>query len=56
MYLQPTFLISKLRVHEYTSGLISTPKAELFAVAKAENLWVKIKAKFVNYRVKILSF
>jgi len=24
------FLISKLRVHEYTSGLSSTPKAEIF--------------------------
>jgi len=34
MYLQPIFLISKLRVPEYTSGLTSTPKAELFYSCK----------------------
>jgi len=34
MHLQPVFLISKLRVHEYISGLTSTPKAELFCSCK----------------------
>jgi len=27
-----------------------------FAVANAENVYVKIKSKFANYKVKILSF
>jgi len=35
---QPIFLISKHRVHEYASGLNSTPEAEICcSVANAEN-------------------
>jgi len=44
------FKILKHRVHEYASGLTSTPKAELFCSC------VTIKSKYVNYKVKILSF
>jgi len=29
-----SFFISKLRVHKYTSGLTSTPRAELFCSCK----------------------
>ena len=52
------FKIPKLRVHEYASGLTSTPDLRLnySAVANAETLWVKIMSKFVNYKVTILSF
>jgi len=43
------FLISRLRVREYASGLISTSKAELFSSFK--------RRKFIGQnKVKILSF
>jgi len=65
------FKISKHEVHEYASGLTSTPKAELFCSCKrrkiigqnkvkickiySQNLQI-IESKFANYRVKILRF
>jgi len=39
------FLISKLRVHEYASGLISTPKAGLFSSCKRRKFIGQIKVK-----------
>jgi len=32
------------------------PRRNYFAVANAGNLQMKIKSKFVNYKVKIISF
>jgi len=39
------FLISMLRVHEYTSGLTSTPKAELFCSCKCRKFIGQNKVK-----------
>jgi len=39
------FLISKLRVHEYASGLTSTPKAELFCSCKHRKFILQNKVK-----------
>jgi len=39
------FLISKLRVHEYTSGLTSTSKAELFCSCKRRKFIAQNKVK-----------
>jgi len=47
--LNSQLFISKLRAHEYISGLTSTPKAELFCSCKCR--------KFIGQnKVKILSF
>ena len=43
-------------MHEYTSGSTSTPKAELFCSCKRRKFIGQEKSKFVNYKVKILSF
>jgi len=43
-------------VHEYASELITIPKAELFCNCKRRKFIGQIKQKFVNHKVKILSF
>jgi len=48
------FQISKHEVHEYASGLTSTPMAELFCRCKRRKFIGQSKVKIVNY--KILSF
>ena len=50
------FQNSKHRVHEYASGLTTTPKAELFCCCKPRKFIGQNKVKFANYKVKILSF
>ena len=53
---QPNFLMVKHRVHECASGLNSTPKAELFMYLQTQIFIGQKMSKFVNYKVKILSF
>jgi len=48
------FEISKHRVHEYASGLTSTPKAELFCNCKRRKFIGQNKVKILRFYVKKL--